>query len=654
MRKSSMRKNSLICLLLGLLTLCHHRMARGEEVHQLEPIIITADRIPQPITKSTSSVTLITQEELDKQSPARIEEILRGTPGISTNSSGTMGEIVTIRLRGGNSNQTLVLIDGMKVNSPWDGAYGEWSNTGLADIGRIEIIRGTQSELYGSEAIGGVVHLFTKGGKDAHGTTLSLGGGNFETSKESLESAGGGKIGQYFFSANQTNSQGQFDNDDAYRNTSFTARVDWQPSQAFSIKTICRYRDAQKELAVNSGGSNPADPKQIVFFWDDKGIQRDHFSQQTMSIEGIPLDYWHYRLNFGALQDHYRTEKGSNANSAALSITDVLSDRLVAGTQHDFSWTDLPNTFSIGLEYEREAADGRSEKEQAGKPSTRKVIDKSSNQLSLFFQDRFEFHPFISTAGLRWDNNSAYGDVLSPRISGSIDIDQTKTRLKSSWAEGFRAPTFKELYYPDLGNPDLNPEKNTSFEIGVEQPLLDTLSIGCTYFHTSFKDLIARTPTGIYNIGKARAEGIEGELDYTPLQELSFQVSYTYLDTKDKESNHEIPEQPHHTWKVAADYSKGRFSVHPVIYMVSSEYSLAYPPPPYSYLDLHGNQIKERNPGYTRVDVAFQYEIPLHLLSKSRWQWYTRINNLLDEEYCDVQGFPAPGVNFLTGITGTF
>ena len=193
-----MKKKIYIFLLLCFLWFCLPLSARAEEVNQseiitLEPIIITADRLSQPLDKSSNSVTLITEKEITEKHPTLTDEILRGMPGLSVNCSGTMGEAISIRLRGGNSNQTLVLIDGMKVNSPWDGVYGEWRNTELTNIGRIEIIRGTQSDLYGSEAIGGVVHLLTKEGKKAPGFTLSLSGGTFKTWKESLQLAGGGK-----------------------------------------------------------------------------------------------------------------------------------------------------------------------------------------------------------------------------------------------------------------------------------------------------------------------------------------------------------------------------------------------------------------------------------------------------------------------------
>ncbi|MEW6381278.1 MAG: TonB-dependent receptor [bacterium] len=660
-----MKIKTSICLLPGFLYLCLCLLplpARAEKVCQLEPVIVSADRIPQSGSKSATSITLITQEELDEKRPGRVDEILRGSPGIAINSSGTTGETITIRLRGSNSNQTLVLFDGMKVNSPWDGAYGEWGNTDLADIGRIEILRGPQSELYGSEAMGGVVHLFTKAGKENRGAAFSVGGGSFGNLKESLEYGGGGEKVNYLLSATvQTNSQGQFDHD-AYWNKGLTARVDWQAANSLSLKAICRYWEAKKELAVNPEGKISS--TQYTYFRDEKGVRRDRFSQQVLSAEGDAGDFWHYKVTLGALHDHYRTEKGKYAKPAELSINDVSSDRLMAATQLDFFWPALPdildNTLSTGLDYEQESVDSLALTETNGKPDSKKVIDKNRHQVSLFFQDRLEIHPFrdiltiIPTAGLRWDNNSVYGDVVSPRISASLSLDPTGTRFKGSWAQGFRAPTFKELYYPQYGNPKLEPERNDSYEAGVEQSIFNVLTIGCTGFFTKYKDLITRTPSGFYNISKATARGIEGEFMYNPFAVLGFQVSYTYLDTEDEVHHHEIPEMPRNTWKIAADYQQGGFSLQPVVQIVSSEYSLAYLDPPSSYYDLKGNLMQKHNAGYTRVDVTFQYRIPPRLTLASQWRLFTRINNLLNEKYYEVQGLPAPGINFLTGITGTF
>ncbi|MEW5802742.1 MAG: TonB-dependent receptor [bacterium] len=670
-----MGKRSFMCLIIGLLCLGPVSLPGAEEeVHYLDPVIVSVDRIPQTLTQSTSSVTVISGEELADASPARIDEILRGTLGASINTSGTPGETISVRLRGSGNNQTMVLIDGMKVNSPWNGAYGEWGNTEMTDIGRIEIIRGPQSELYGSEAIGGVVHLFTGKGEDSRGLEISLGGGSFKTKKESLEYAGGGENVNFLLSAYHTKSRGQYDNKDAYRNAGLAAGFGWQASPLFSLKAVCRYRENRKELAVNPdefffldsnasvylGPDNP-DKHQQTMFWDNDGVRRDRFFLQTLSAEGDPSRWWHYRLNAGYLQDHYRAEKGLYYGTTTTFIADILSDRLSVGTQHDFTLSDeLPNTFSLGVEYEQETVDA--EQDFTGDPNDiipplRSVffdtVDKNRHNLSLFFQNRLEVHPLTITAGLRWDDNSAYGEVFSPRISESFCIDPTKTRLKASWAQGYRAPNFQELYFPFLGNPDLKPEKCTGFEAGFEQPILDRLSIGCTYFHTKFEDLISK-PGGARNINAAVVEGIEGELAWDPLPSLGFRISYTWLDSQDKKTNKELTDRPNHTVKIAADYSYAGFSVHPLVNIVSSEYA------DYASLDLQGNPIKERNPGYTRVDVTFQYEIvhqyasKSHCLSKGRLQWYGRINNLFDEDYCEVQGFPTPGINFMTGITAAF
>ncbi|MGA1871647.1 MAG: TonB-dependent receptor plug domain-containing protein [bacterium] len=661
-----MLKRSSLCSTITLLCLYYFLplQAKAEKVYQLDPIIVFADRLSQPITKSTSSVTIITNEELTHEHPHSVDEILRGIPGILINSSGTLGENISVRVRGSDSYQTMVLIDGMKVNSPWNGTFGEWGATELTDIGRIEVIRGTQSELYGSEAMGGVIHLFTKEGGEEPSATLSLSGGSFETFKSHLELAGEVKRLNYLLSATKTNSQGQFDND-AYRHTSLGTRVEWHASQAFSLKAVGRYRDSQKGCSVNPDEFSFLDPNehQRIFFWDEERVHSNSFFLHTMAIEGSPLDRWHYRLNMGTLKDHRKFKEGLYHTPANLLINDIVSDRFTVGTQHDFSWSDLPNTLSLGVEYECEAVE--EEMTLEGDPNSivksidlqdRSIdlteffnpIDKNRHNVSLFFQNRLEAHPLTLTAGFRWDNNSAYGEFVSPRVSQAIRLDHTKTCLKASWSQGFRAPAFQELYFPLLGNPQLKPEKNTGFELAVHQLCGDTVSFESTYFHNSYRDQIVKhIIRGTQNIRKSTIEGIEVAFAYQVLPQVDCQIYYTYLDSEDKENHRELPGRPHHTWKIAADYRYGGFSAHPAIHVLSSEYW------DYDALDLEGNPLKERNPGYTRVDITFRYEIPSPGRKGSRWHCYTRINNLFDEDYYEVQGFPVPGVNFMAGLSGT-
>lgn len=650
--------SSLFSIFLSLLT----SSARAQEIHRLEPIIVSADRLSQPLAQTTSSVTVISLEELSEQHPTRVEEILRGNLGLQVNSSGTVGETTSVRLRGCNSDQTLVVIDGQKVNSPWNGAYGEWGSTGLEDIGRIEIIRGTQSELYGSEAMGGVVSLFTKQGGQTPGGGLSFSAGSFDTFKEAIELRDGKEKYAYFLSAAHAYSGGQFQNDD-YDQTSLCARFDGRISSALSFRMISRYREAKKELAVNPDELSMLDPQghQWTFFRDNNGLREDLFFLQTAAIEGDPFDFWHYQLNLGYLNDDRTTQKEIIPQTDNLFIDDVVSTRLTVGTQHDFSWSDLPNTFSLGLEYEEETASGglkfsgdpNAINQQIGPIKTSDLfdtIDKNRHTSSLFFQNRLEAHPLTFTAGLRWDNNSAYGQVWSPRLSQALAIDRTKTRLKTSWAQGFRAPTFKELYFcPSLfGNPELKPEKNTSIEIGFDQTLPGSISLGCTYFHNSVKDLISKQGQGKIDNIDTIYEGVEGEITFQPLSSLAFQIGYTYLDTEDKDKSEELTDRPHHTFRIAADYRQGRCSVHPVVQVVSSERASG------PSLDIEGKSLGDRNPGYTRADLTLNYELPWPGLAKTGWQSYVRVNNLLDEKYSDMQGFPAPGINFLAGLKGSF
>ncbi|MGA1875780.1 MAG: TonB-dependent receptor plug domain-containing protein, partial [bacterium] len=646
--------------LLGLLYLWLIPGSQAQEIYRLEPVVISADRLAQPIDQVVSSVTVITQEDLARERAMRPDECIRGMPGFTVTSCGTIGEGTNLQVRGSNRNQTLVMIDGLKVNSPWYGAYREWGDTELADVERIEILRGTQSELYGSEALGGVIHLFTKRGKGDLTTTMTLGGGTFETWRESLELAGGGVRGDYLICLTQTDSEGQFDRD-AYRSTQVTGRLGWQIHSLCSLSLISRYRETKKQYAINPDEFFMMNPEDLprAYFWDEHGFHEDQFSLHSLTFTMDPYDWWHYQVNLGFLEHDGKTQKGLFKDTSNLSTEDILSHRLTVGTQHNFSRPESNNTLIVGLEYEKEAVD--ESWKFLGDPDTviqseggidyMSLFDdvkKDRHNLSLFCQNQIRAYPFILTAGFRWDHNSAYGNTLSPRFSGAWQAERTRTRLKTSWSRGFRAPTFQELYFPLYGNKDLNPEWDTSFEVGIEQPVVKALFIGCTLFQTSYKDLISTTSDGACNIGKATIDGLEGEISFNPLPKLEFQLFYTYLDSEDKIKGRELPRRPHHTWRIAADYQKGNFLIHPAVYIVSSELSTS------SAHDTLGNSLKGRLPGHTRTDVTVQYQFPFRPAKGKGWQLYSRISNLFDEEYSGAPGWPAPGINVLVGLRAEF
>jgi vitamin B12 transporter len=214
---------------------------------------------------------------------------------------------------------------------------------------------------------------------------------------------------------------------------------------------------------------------------------------------------------------------------------------------------------------------------------------------------------------------------------------------------GFRAPTFQELYSPFFGNPNLKPERNTSFEFGIDQGIWeDKISLEATYSYARYRDLIQPSPFGISNIGKARIWGIEGGLNVRPIDGLELRGHVTYLDAEDEETGEELPRRPRYGWYFNANYRwSHRLTLNLDVNIVSSTRS------DFDAIAPDGGFLLGRNPGYEKVDVAASYVVVDQWKFLKGLRLFGRIDNLFDEEYQEAKGFPAPGFSFSVGLGAT-
>ncbi len=214
-----------------------------------EPIVITPSRLREPLSSVSSSLTVISHEEIEEQQAVTAEEVLRNIIGVDIHRSGTIGEQTKVRIRGAENNQILILIDGVSVNSTWTGNY-DFADLMVDNIERIEILRGNQSALYGSEAIGGVINIITRQGKGKKRFSFHTEGGNFGTFHRGGEVSGGTKKIDYALTLSRTESEGQFKRD-AYKNITFSGQTGIKPAELVSLRYITRYYNSEKELPIN-------------------------------------------------------------------------------------------------------------------------------------------------------------------------------------------------------------------------------------------------------------------------------------------------------------------------------------------------------------------------------------------------------------------
>jgi vitamin B12 transporter len=252
------------------------------------------------------------------------------------------------------------------------------------------------------------------------------------------------------------------------------------------------------------------------------------------------------------------------------------------------------------------------------------------------------------TGGFRHEDDSVFGSSLTKRGTLAFLIKETGTRIRGSAGTGFRAPTFNDLFFPDFGNPTLQPERSMSWDAGVDQTLWQgRIRLGLTYFHNDFTNLITccvSIPTapfgGPVNVGAARSEGVEFTSEADILPNLVGSVNYTFTDTKNLQTGRWLPREPQHRWNIGVTWEPiRRLSLFTQVYIVTQQWE--------TFGEVY-------NSGYTRVDVGGTYRV----LEKYNWvqglDLILRVQNLLNEGYAEVRGFPALGTNFLAGLRVRF
>jgi vitamin B12 transporter len=323
------------------------------------------------------------------------------------------------------------------------------------------------------------------------------------------------------------------------------------------------------------------------------------------------------------------------------TISQIDTRRLEAELLNSFhagKW----NTLTLGVEYRSEVGRNRS----GGTFPTR--FAKELNTFSAFAQDEVRFFDRLFLGGgVRWEDNDVFGDSLTGRVSVAFLIKETGTRLRGAWGEGFRAPTINDLFFPGFGNPDLEPERSESWEVGADQRLWkDRLRFGATYFYTRFRELIqfvfdpATFSFQPFNVGQARTEGVEAYVEVDPLDWLGLYANYTFTDTEDLATGLDLRRFARHRWNAGVTVKPiERLTVFAQASVVSSQLE---------------SPAAGRNPGYHRIDVGGTCRLLGRTGVLERLDLTARIENLTDERYEEVQGFRALGFNALVGLRAQF
>ena len=586
-------------------------------------IVVTAERNPQRLANSPSAISVITRAQIEAKKPFDILGVLRLVPGLSVAQSGTRGKTTSVFTRGTNSNQTLVLVDGVRANSPQDGRF-DFGQIPIENVERIEVVRGPASALYGSDAIGGVINIITKRGSGPlrPGGLLEFGNQGINRQEINARGAFGAKNeNRLSFSGYRLDSGGQFRNDD-YRNVGASLRFDRDLAAHKTLSFIGR--TSESKFGV---------PGQRFLSFDP--FQRDNSRDTQLSLQfenrdrkrrdKIILGQYNRRLQDNDTRD-------PTAPTAAPSRFSNRVQSLDAQTSYDLG----RNLLTAGVEARHESADITSNFAFVGDDGAVTTggssYDKGTRTYAAFAQDEFKSGKFTLAPGVRYEDNSQFGNYTSYRVAGAFDATRM-TRLKASYGTAFKAPSFDSLYFPNFGNPNLNPETSRGYDAGVLQKFGGG-TVELTYYNNRIKDLIGSDPTTFLpvNINRARTHGFELALDQPLRRNLRLLVAGTTTSTSS--SSGRLLRRPRFNASADLIANRGKFQGDLGLVAQGQRFD--------------SNFVNEFTPreygGYVRTDFTLSYQV------RPAFGLYARVGNLFNRKYEEVAGYQAPRFNISFGI----
>ncbi|MEN3368819.1 MAG: vitamin transporter [Verrucomicrobiota bacterium] len=581
-----------------------------------EGIVVSATRIETPEEESPASIDVILADDFEIKQTHRVADSLREVPGVSVVQSGPPGSLTSVFTRGLRSEHTQVLLDGIPVNQGLQGAFN-FADLTTDNIDRIEIVRGPQSTLYGPRALAGVIQIFTKRGSGAPTGEFSFEGGSNSTFRETLTSSGSAQQFDYSIGLSRLDTDNERPNNQ-YRLSSGIANVGWSPSEQLRISSLFTYSLADLGLP-----NTIFDPRPRDNFLTERWLLAPH-------VDFKPVEWWQHRLIFS--YDEERQVNDPN-DDGFVGPTRALFTRATVDYQNDLkpaSWL----TLTSGFFYSHvDAGQERPFVSQLFGPQPTFISDETE-ETSVFLQASVTpFKGLNFVAGGRYDHFNQFGDIWTYRFAGSYLIAKTDTHFHASVATGFSPPSSQDKIFGN--NFALEPERDFGWDAGVEQRFCEgRAAIGLTYFHNDLSNVIGFN--GLFqtlNLGAAETQGIEAEVRVTPVADLTFRASYTYLEAEKTSAadisqlpGARLPRRPRNEAYVSASYLWGKKLRTTVeAKFVNAREELNFGGPNFDIED------------YAFVNFAAEYEI------NSRFSVFARVNNLTDEKYSEVFGFPALG-----------
>ncbi|WP_248915640.1 TonB-dependent receptor domain-containing protein [Pseudomonas moorei] len=599
-----------------------------DQALKLPDVLISANRQVEARNDSSAANTVFTREDIDRLQPDSVTDLLRRVPGVQVAQTGGRGSLPGVYIRGTQSAQSLVLVDGQRIGNSTSGD-SNLQHINIEQVERVEVLRGSRSAIYGSDAIGGVIQIFTRRG-DQQGLQprLHMGFGSNQTWERSLGLSGGDERTRFNLGTsldetagiNRTRESYPSDGDhDEYRNKSLSLSL----SHALTddIEVGANLLDNHGKNAFD----NPFGRFDPVTF---ESVQQQPYSEFDVSsvssyLDARVNDLWKTRVEFGHSENR---DKTLDKLSAERSVFNTYRDSLT--WQNDLKLNER-NSLILGGDWYEDRINSSTDFDE----------DSRWNR-AAFIQHRYQADSFSTELGLRHDDNQQFGGQNSWSGTFTLPLNPDNDVLLS-YSEGFRAPTFNDLYYPDFSNPDLKPETSKSYELQWRSQLTEDSRLEASLYRTDLQDaIIFGSNSRPQNVASARINGFEAALK----QELfgwQSNLGVAIIDPRDRDTGHTLARRARRTLSLDLDRQFDRLGLGASWQAVSS-----------SYDDLNNQQPLG---GYAllglRSSWELNHEIKLEL----------KVDNLLDKDYTRVlyshegsqYGYREEGQTWMFGVTWT-
>lgn len=583
-----------------------------EQLASLDTMVVTATRQPMRVSEVLTDVSVIERNEIEAAGHTNLEQILAAQPGIQIVANGSWGAESSLLIRGTNGKHALLLVDGMRMGSATNGNVS-WSRIPVAQIERIEIIRGPASAMYGSDAIGGVVQIFTRRSEETFHFSAEAGAGNYGTQNGSVSMSGKQNGWNYGATVSHESTKGfnsrpwtttANPDKDGFHNLAASARLGYTFAPGHEVLLSALHADGMSRYD-GSGATND---------W----VSKTRNGNGSLVLKNKINPNWNSTLTFGRSNDY------SDNLRNGLFDSRFNTDQNLYSWQHDLNtrWGNL----LVGLESTRQSittSDNYAEK------------TRQNDSVQLGWNRGFGQHRLQGS--IRHDDDSLFGD----KTTGSLAYGYRLTpnwRASASIGTAFKAPTFNDLYYPlksgYIGNPDVRPESAVNREITIHHEA-GNHALSLTWYLNHIKDMISWTQVGAVttptNIDTARIEG--ATLNWQGrLRGFDLAFNYDWLDAKDQKNSRQLPRRARHSANASAGQEIGPWNWRTEFQFTGKRHEYPSTGPT---VDMSS---------YTLVNLYAAYRFaPV-------WSVFARVNNLFDRDYILVNTYATPGRNAFIGI----